>query len=80
MKNEAVLSGPGCSITLHNASHRNIVDVMNALPSMIAKCRRTPPIGCKERYIRAIVESELEVISGDGHDFQWDLDFESVVD
>ncbi|MDE0467098.1 MAG: hypothetical protein OYL97_08570 [Candidatus Poribacteria bacterium] len=72
--NDVMLSGPGCSVTLKRASRTNITDVMKALSQLSAKC-----VGLQDREIQAYIDSELEVLSGDGHDFTWELDFNSAI-
>ena len=76
MKNqEIMLSGPGCSVTLQDASRSDMTEVMKALSLLGIKC-----VGLEEREIRAYVDSELEMLSGDGHNFGWTLDFNSAID
>ena len=76
MKNqEIMLSGPGCSVILQDVSQTGIMNVMKALSLLGIKC-----VGLAEREIRAYVDSELEAISGDSHDFTWTLDFNSAID
>ncbi len=76
MKNQEVtLSGPGCSVTLQDVSETGITNVMKALSLLGIKC-----VGLAEREIRAYIDSKLETISGDDHDFTWTLDFNSAID
>lgn len=76
MKNqEVMLSGPRCSVTLQDASQTDVTNVIKAFSLLGIKC-----IGLADREIRAYVDSALESLSGDGYDFQWELDFNSAVD
>lgn len=75
MTNEVTLSGVGCCITLKGASSGDINEVKKALMPLSTKC-----VGLQEREICAHLHSELEVISGDGHNFGWELDFNADID
>ena len=75
MTNEVTLSVPGCCITLKGASLADVNEVKKALTPLNTKCIRL-----QEREICAHLHSELEVISGDGHNFGWELDFNADID
>jgi len=75
MINDVTLSGPRCCVTLKGASRWNVIEVMGVLTSLVKKCA-----GLEEQEVSACIHSELEAISGDGHDFGWELDFNSAID
>ena len=75
MTNEVTLSRAGCCITLKGASAADVNEVKKALTPL-----NTKYVGLQEREICAHLHSDLEVISGDGHNFGWELDFNSAID
>ena len=75
MINEVTLSAPQCCITLKGASQSEVVEVMDALTRLHESFT-----GLQEREISGCLHSELEAISGDGHQFGWVLDFNSAID
>ena len=70
MSNRVSLSGPQCMVTLIGASDQETSEVHRILNGLEVECV-DKPIG----IIDAMIHSSLEAISGDGHAFEYDINY-----
>ena len=75
MSNSVSLPGPQCVVTLIGASDHEVSEVHRILNELEVKAVGKP-IG----IIDAMIHSGLEVISGDGHAFEYDINYREYID
>lgn len=70
MSNRVSLPGPQCAVTVIGASDQEVNEVHHILNELEAEAVGKP-IG----IIDAMIHSSLEAISGDGHAFEYDINY-----
>ena len=75
MANEIGLPGPQCTVTVIGASPQEVSEVDKILNSLEAETVDKPI-----SIIDAMIHSGLEAISGDGHAFEYDINYTEYID
>ena len=75
MSNRVSFPGPQCMVTLVGASDQEISEIQHILNGL-----ETKVVGKPASVIDAIIHSELESVSGDGHAFGYNIDATGYMD
>lgn len=74
MSNRISFLGPQCVVTLMGASDKEASEVQHVLNGLESEVVSKPV-----SVIDAMIHSELEAISGDGHAFEYDINYTGYI-
>ena len=75
MSNRVSLPGPQCVVTLIGASDHEVSEALRILKELEVEA-----VGKPVGIIDAMIHSGLEAVSGDGHAFEYDINYTEHID